>query len=239
MVDEVGELLGCEDVLARRAVTPDLAARLRHAVAKAHRFYRNLGQASFAPGNASGGLSTIEEKSLGAYAKTGSAPIQGMLVPGERPPGPGLYIVDTIPEGPPKFGFPAHSDNTEIVEFLAAGAHLTLFSTGRATVVGSAICPVIKICSNSPVFNAMRGDMDIDAGRILTGECGIDAVAAEVEAFVWEVADGTPTAAERLGHCEFILEYKNTELPRDGAMSDQPHMDQGSGHIELLTRPPD
>src|SRR5688572_30271121 len=104
--EETGELIGCEEIMADRAVTPELADELRASVAKAARYYATLGYGSFAPGNADGGLSTIEEKSMGAYAKSGSSAISGLIKPGDIPPTGGLYLMDVVPDGEVRFGFP-------------------------------------------------------------------------------------------------------------------------------------
>jgi altronate hydrolase len=80
--EETGELIGCEDIMTARAATPALAGILRDSVTKAAKYYSVLGHGSFAPGNAEGGLSTIEEKSMGAYAKSGASRISGLLKPG-------------------------------------------------------------------------------------------------------------------------------------------------------------
>jgi len=136
---------GCEEIMAERAVTPELADELRASVHKAAQYYATLGYGSFAAGNADGGLSTIEEKSMGAYAKSGLSQISGLIKPGDIPPKGGLYLMDVVPDGEVRFGFPNISDNAEIVEMMASGAHMTLFVTGRGSVVGSAISPVIKI----------------------------------------------------------------------------------------------
>jgi 2-keto-3-deoxy-L-fuconate dehydrogenase len=85
---------------------------------------------------------------MGAYSKSGASPISGIVKPGDVPPAGGLYLLDIVPDGEPRFGFPNISDNAEIVELIACGAHLTLFTTGRGSVVGSAISPVIKVCAN-------------------------------------------------------------------------------------------
>src|SRR3546814_5552732 len=82
-----------------------------------------MGYGSFAPGNAEGGLSTLEEKSAGAYVKSGSRPINGVIRPTQIPDDPGLYLLDVVPDTPPKFGFPNISDNAEIVELMSCGAH--------------------------------------------------------------------------------------------------------------------
>ena len=197
--------------MAGRAATPELAREFISCVAKAEAYYRVLGQSSFAPGNAEGGITTQEEKSLGAYCKSGSGPIIGLLKPGDRPTVPGLYLLDVVPDGGVRFGFPNIADNAEIAELIACGSHLILFSTGRGSVVGSAVSPVVKICANPDTYRALAADMDVDAGRILEGGATLDEVGGEIVDLVLKTADGRPTASERLGHQEFILTYKSFE----------------------------
>jgi altronate hydrolase len=206
--EETGELVGCEAIMADRALTPELGAELEASVHKAERYYTVMGFGSFAPGNAEGGLTTQEEKSMGAYSKSGSAPIVGILKPGDQPVSGGLYLLDVVPDGEPRFGFPNIADNAEIVELIACGAHVTLFTTGRGSVVGSAISPVIKICANPQTYRNLSGDMDIDAGRILEGRGTLDEVGSEIYDRVLRVAAGERTVSEALGHQEFVLTYK-------------------------------
>jgi altronate dehydratase large subunit len=138
-------------------------------VKKADAYYRELGHCSFGGGNIKHGLSTLEEKSLGAYAKSGSRPISGMLKPGVRPPGPGLYLMDTANDGPVKYGIPNINDTLTITEMVASGCQLIVFTTGAGLVVGQAVAPVIKGVSNSRVYASMEGDMDINGGAIADG----------------------------------------------------------------------
>ncbi len=209
--EETGELIGCEEIMADRAATPELADALRGAVAKAARYYATLGFGSFAAGNADGGLTTIEEKSLGAYAKSGQSRISGLIKPGDLPPRGGLYLMDVVPDGEVRFGFPNISDNAEIVEMMASGAHLTLFVTGRGSVVGSALAPVIKIAANPEMYARLSADMDVNAGRIILGESSVDQIGQEIYDLVLEVAAGQQTASEAMGHAEFLLTYKSFE----------------------------
>ena len=194
--------------MAQRAATPALGEAIGAAMAKSRRYYGTMEHGSFGGGNITGGLSTVEEKSLGAYAKSGTRPIAGLLMPAVVPPAPGLYLMDMIPDGPVRWGYPNINDTTEVVEMIACGAHVTLFTTGRGSVVGSAISPVIKICSNSDTFVRMSGDMDINAGRIMDGTASLDQVGDEIHDLVLKVADGKRTLSEDLGHQEFILTYK-------------------------------
>lgn len=209
--EETGELIGCEHIMADRAITAALGAELEASVAKAARYYATLGYGSFAAGNAEGGLTTIEEKSMGAYAKSGAAPISGLIKPGDIPPRGGLYLLDVVPDGEVRFGFPNINDNAEIAELIACGSHAVLFVTGRGSVVGSAISPVVKICANPETYRRMADDMDVDAGRIMEGAATLDEVGREIRDIVVGLGHGRRTKSEELGHREFILTYKSFE----------------------------
>ncbi len=209
--EETGEMIGLEDVMSARAVTPELGHELKTSVEKAAHYYKQMGHASFAPGNAEGGLTTIEEKSIGAYCKSGDSPISGLIKPGDVPRKGGLYLLDVVPDGEPLFGFPNINDNAEIAELIACGSHVILFTTGRGSVVGSAISPVIKICANPETYQRMSDDMDINAGKILRLEASVDEVGEEIYRKVLEVASGTQSCSESLGHQEFVLTYKSFE----------------------------
>ena len=211
--EETGELIGCEPHMVQRAVTPELGAEIMRSMEKAARYYATLGYGSFAVGNSDGGLTTIEEKSLGAYAKSGASAICGLLKPGDVPPRDrgGLYLLDVVPDGEVRYGFPNINDNAELAELMACGAHLILFTTGRGSVVGSAISPVIKVCANPETYRAMTDDMDINAGRILEGAATLDEVGQEIVALVVALGNGAQSKSEELGHQEFILTYKAFE----------------------------
>jgi altronate dehydratase large subunit len=209
--EETGEMIGCEGAMSIRARTPEIGVAITQSIANAASYYRAMGHGSFAPGNAEGGLSSQEEKSAGAYVKSGSRPINGVIRPAEHPAQPGLYLLDVVPEGEPMFGFPNISDNAEIAELIACGAHITLFTTGRGSVVGSAISPVIKITGNPQTYRRMIEDMDINAGQVLEGTATLDAVAAEIVDLISGIAAGGQSKSEALGHREFILTYKSIE----------------------------
>ncbi|WP_248310310.1 UxaA family hydrolase [Bosea sp. 117] len=208
MFEETCELIGCEEHMAARAVTPELAEVLRGAVRKADEYYAALGHGSFGGGNIKYGLSTLEEKSLGAYAKSGSRPISGLLKPGVRPPAGGLYLMDTVNDGPVRFGIPNINDSQTITEMVASGCHLILFTTGAGSVVGQAVAPVIKGVSNSRTYRRMEGDMDVNAGTIADGVETVEEVGRHLLDAIVAVASGEPTKSEALGHQEFVLAYK-------------------------------
>jgi altronate hydrolase len=211
MFEETCELIGCEDHMAGRAVTPALAEELRAAVVKADRYYSDLGHGSFGGGNIKYGLSTIEEKSLGAYAKSGTRPIAGMLKPGDRPTAPGLYLMDTVNDGPVRYGIPNINDTQTITEMVASGCHLIVFTTGAGSVVGQAVAPVLKGVSNSRVYQRLSEDIDVNGGTIADGVESIDRVADRIVAKVVAMASGEPSKSEGLGHQEFQLAYKTYE----------------------------
>ena len=99
----------------------------------------------------------------------------------------------------------------EIGELIACGSHITLFTTGRGSVVGSAISPVIKICANPETYRRLSDDMDVNAGKILEGEATLEEVGNEIYYKILEVAGGAQTASEALGHQECSIVYKSFE----------------------------
>ncbi|MEM9635622.1 MAG: UxaA family hydrolase [Pseudomonadota bacterium] len=214
--EETGELIGCEQIMAARAANGKLGEKIIATVEKAARYYASMGYGSFSNGNALGGLSTIEEKSLGAYAKSGSSTISGLLKPAEQAPTGGLFLLDVVPDGPPKFGFPNINDTAEIIELISCGAHIVIFVTGRGSVVGSAISPVLKVCANPETFNRMQEDMDVNAGRVLLDTTQLPEVGKEIFEKIVGLAGGEKSASEKLGHTEFVLTYKTASKPEPG-----------------------
>ena len=120
-------------------------------------------------------------------------------------------IYDAVPDGEAKWGFPNLSDTAEIVELASCGAHLVMYTTGRGSVAGCALVPVIKVCANPETFRRMADDMDVNAGVIATGERSENDVAEELYGKVLEVANGAKSRPEALGHREFFLGYKSFE----------------------------
>lgn len=206
--EEPGELIGCEYMLSSRASSSALSSRLLEVIWKADSYYKRMGCDSFSAGNSTGGLSTIEEKSLGSYCKSGSSEINGIIIPGEEPPCPGLYLMDVVPEGDVKWSFPNPNDNSEIIELISCGCHLILFTTGRGSVVGSAVSPVIKICGNPRTCLRMPDDIDVNAGKIIDGLSGLNDIRDEILLMIEGVCSGVQTKSESLGHHEFYLGYK-------------------------------
>jgi altronate hydrolase len=212
--EEIVEMIGLRPILEARAASSQAAEQLRNAYDKADRYCREVRQYSVAPGNFAGGLTTIEEKSMGAFAKSGSRPIEGVIRVAERPPHNGLWLLDSVPDAHfMQFGYTNPNDTEGIMDLICAGAQIILFVTGRGSVIGSAVSPLIKVTGNTITYNRMRDDMDFNAGRILTGETTLPAAAEELAALVRAVSTGQLTKPEALGHREYFLMYKHQETP--------------------------
>jgi altronate dehydratase large subunit len=139
------------------------------------------------PGNIKGGLSTIEEKSLGAIVKSGTKTIQGVIDYTEAPKGKGLWIKDSP------------GREIELLSGMAvAGADVILFSTGRGAPQGFPVVPVVKICGNPITYERMQHDMDINAGLITTGEKSIAEIGEETFEMLLRVANGENSKGESI-----------------------------------------
>lgn len=212
--EETVEMIGLRDIMLSRAASPEAVRQLQATYEKAVRYCQSVRQFSIAPGNFAGGLSTIEEKSMGAFAKGGRRPIQGVIRVAQQPPHPGLWILDSVPdEHFMQFGYTNPNDTEGIMDLIAAGAQIILFITGRGSVIGSPIAPLIKVTGNYRTFERMRDDMDFNAGRVLLGELTIEEAAKELTDLVAQVASGTPSKPEALGHREYFLMYKHQDTP--------------------------
>lgn len=209
--EEPGELIGCEHLMRRRGATPEVGQALYDCVRKADHYYKLMGHDSFSAGNAEGGLSTIEEKSLGSYSKSGSRPISSLIHPADVPRRPGLYFMDVVPDGEVRWGFPNVNDNAEIVEMASCGCQAILYTTGRGSVAGSAIAPVVKVCGNPITCAHMAADIDVDASRVITAGASLDDIGNDIISLLEGLAQGRQTKSEALGHREFHLGYKHFE----------------------------
>ena len=150
------------------------------------------------PGNKEGGLTTIEEKSLGCMHKAGHSEFTGVLKYAEEIPADkkGLYFMDSPGQ-----------DIDSITGMVASGAQVIVFSTGRGTPTGSPIAPVIKITGNTGTYNNMIDNIDINAGKIITEGVSLPDMGEELFDLMVKVCNGEQTKAESLGHREFGI-YK-------------------------------
>ena len=197
---EITEMIGAEYVLARRAKTSEVAEQILKVVHELEEKIKSLGVdirgSNPTPGNIRGGLSTIEEKSLGAIVKGGSKPIQGVLDYGEKPKGKGLYIMV--------------SPGREI-EFLtgpiAGGAQLMIFTTGRGAPQGYPIAPVIKVCGNPRTSEKLPEHIDVDVSDVITKNKTLEEAAEKIFEKLVKVASGEKTRAEIIGYDKTIDIY--------------------------------
>ena len=195
---ETPEMLGAEQVLASRAATEEVRRRIWEITSRTDSKIKALGldvrEAEPGPGNIEAGLTTLAEKSLGAIRKGGTTPIVEVVEYAQRPSTKGLVIMDG----------PAH-DVVSVTGMVAAGAQIVVFTTGIGTPVGSPIAPVIKVSSNSSLYQRWKGNIDVNAGSILDGEENLESMGLRLFEEILEVASGKLTKAEILGHREFAI----------------------------------
>ena len=198
ILGETMEILGAEHLLAKRAITKEVGQQIIDVVARyeASINYEGIDIRGAQPsrGNIEGGLSTLEEKSLGAAKKAGNAQFTGVLEYAIAPTKAGLYFMDT----------PGH-DIEQLTGFGAAGVNITVFTTGRGTPTGSAVMPTIKVATNSEMATAIPDIIDLNSGTIADGTQSLEENGKLIYQLILDVANGQLTKAELGGHHEFNL----------------------------------
>ena len=198
ILSETTESIGAEHILAKRAINRSVARKILRIVKRTERralsFGVDIAKANPTPGNYKGGITTLEEKSLGCVMKGGTSKVMEVLEYAETPTQKGLVLMDTPGQ-----------DAESVTGLAAGGAQIIAFTTGRGTPLGSAIAPVIKIATNSYVYSKMRENMDINAGEIITGNKSVQDVGEKILREVIRVASGKLTKSEILGHREFAI----------------------------------
>ncbi len=189
ILTETTEMIGTGHILSQRACSPAVAEAVTNMVGQVEKkTFEMLGPHAhtvISPGNMDGGMTSIQEKSLGCITKGGTRPINGVVGYGERPDKKGLILMD----GP---GY----DMESLTGLAAAGAQVMIFTTGRGTPAGFPVIPVIKVASNSGLYHNMIDDMDLNGGAVLEGK-SIQEFGADVVDMIRKVLNGEQTKAEK------------------------------------------
>ncbi|UAL52050.1 UxaA family hydrolase [Metabacillus dongyingensis] len=198
VMGETTEIIGAEHILAEKAVNNDVKNKLYQSIARFEEEINRMGVdmrgGNPSPGNIEGGLSSIEEKSLGCISKAGTAPLQGVVDYASEIPGKGFYFMDS-----------PGNDIECVSGMAAAGIQLVCFTTGRGTPTGNPIVPVIKISGNEEMARRMSDNIDVDVSTVLTGKENLDLAGKRLFNEIVNVSSGHLTKAEILGHQEFSI----------------------------------
>ena len=199
ILSETTEFIGAEHILARRAATPEVHDRILEIVSRYEKSLEMVGEqvrdGNPSPGNIAGGLSSLEEKSLGCIHKGGHTAVNAVYDYAKQVESKkGLVIMDT-----------PGNDPASIAAMVAGGAQVIVFSSGRGTPVGHPLAPVIKITGNKLTFAKMEDNIDVDASPLIYGEKTLDEMGKEFYAMIRDVANGKQTKAEALGFTETAI----------------------------------
>jgi len=197
MFGETSELTGAEHIIADRFKSIKEQEKFRRVYNEYAEFieskHAHLLGSQPTQGNIHGGLSTIEEKAFGNIQKIGNAMIDGVLEPGEAPPGRGLWFMNTS------------SDAAEVLTlFAAAGSTLQIMSTGQGNIVGNPVVPVIKLSANPLTVSVMSEHIDLNVSGLLSREITLEQAGDMLMNMVLRTAGGRLTSSEVLGHREFL-----------------------------------
>ncbi len=196
---ETSELTGAEQIVKKRAATPEVAEAFMKSWNNYNDFINqcktsDLSESQPTKGNIRGGLTTIEEKAMGNIQKIGRCKFVGVLGPAEAPKGKGLWFMDT-----------SSAAAEAVTLWAASGAALHLFPTGQGNIVGNPIEPVIKISANPLTCRTMREHIDVDVSGMLTGDMSLDQGGEKLLSMMVRTCNGRLTDAEALGHREFVM----------------------------------
>lgn len=189
------ELIGCEQVLSDRARSEQVANQIVSSIEHYRKVALDAGVdllgVNPTADNIAGGLSTIEEKSIGAVAKSGTAKIEGVLGYGDKPMERGLWLMDA----------PAAAVEN-ITALTASGCQLILFSTGTVNPIGSALAPTVKVCGNAEYAKLMSEHVDVDVSKVLSGQLSFSDAFDVATEMIRSLFDGEMCASERLNYVE-------------------------------------
>ena len=200
MMSESIEWIGGEHVVAKRAATPKIHNEIIEVCRAYEEHLKAAGQDCRAgqptPGNKAGGLSTLDEKSLGCIRKGGTRPVVEVLEQAARPSKRGAIVMDT-----------AGYDISSVTSMVAGGCQVVIFTTGRGTPTGNAIVPVLKVTANERTYKCMEDNMDVDLSAIVRGEKTYKEMGAELLQAIHEVANGRLTKAEAYGFSDIAVDH--------------------------------
>ncbi len=198
ILSETPEFIGAEHLLIERCSDSKVKEKLAFIVQRFEQKAKDTGLdirgANPTPGNMAGGITTLEEKSLGCIYKGGTSEVKEVIEYAEKPNKKGLIIMDT-----------PGNDVESMTGMAAGGAQIMIFTTGRGTPTACAVAPTIKVATNSLIYENMKESMDINAGEIITGHKSIAEVGEEILALLIEVAEGRLTRGEILDQRDFAI----------------------------------
>ena len=198
MFGETSEITGAEEIAKAQGATPEIGEAFYKTWSDYNDFIESQGAdllgSQPTKGNITGGLTTIEEKALGNLQKIGTTKYVGVLKPAEAPTGPGLWFMDT-----------SSAAAEAITLWAAAGSVVHFFTTGQGNIVGHPIIPVIKTTANPITAETMSEHIDVDISGILRREMNLDQAGDALIEMLVRTMNGRRTAAEVLGHEEFVL----------------------------------
>lgn len=198
VLSETTEFIGAEHILARRGRSPEVSRRIYDIVHRFENALKLVGEdvrdGNPSPGNMEGGLTTLEEKSLGCIHKGGHRPVEAVYEYSEIIDKKGLVIMDT-----------PGNDPSSVAAMVAGGAQVVLFSTGRGTPTGNPVAPIIKLTANPQTYAGMSDNIDVDASMLLTEPERMSELADTLVAEVAATASGKLTKSEVLGYTEMAI----------------------------------
>ena len=199
VISEMAETVGLRNAILARAVNEHAARDLALTYDKMLAYCKKTGRFSISPGNYLGGLSTVEEKSAGAFIKSGHGPLSGILKLGQNAADSGMWIVDEFPDFLPSPDSFRGGDASSMLHLAAAGCQLVLLTTGRGHVAGIPLSPVIKITGNRETFHRMKDDTDFDVSPVTEGEESPESALQRLVEQVCATVSGTQTFSEQHG----------------------------------------
>ncbi|MGE4484248.1 MAG: UxaA family hydrolase [Oscillospiraceae bacterium] len=201
VISETSEFIGGEHIVKKRGATPEIGQAIHDAVVEKDKAFFAYGEdvrdSNPSPGNIRGGLTTLEEKSLGCIKKSGTRPFTGCYAYGDQINEKGVAFMDT-----------AAYDPISTVAEIAAGAQVVVFTTGLGNPMGCAVAPVIKVTGNHHTYEWLNDLLDFDTSASLRGEKTVDEIGEELFGLITEVCNGKRVRAELNGADVMVIDQR-------------------------------